>query len=70
MRSELLELSAKLASAREPFVVAVVVRREAARAMGATLSRRPVPWLGSASTGRWLSDWSTGIAEMSSVLRV
>ena len=42
----------------------------AARAIGATLSRRPVPWLGSAMTGRWLSLWTTGIAEMSMVFRV
>ena len=42
----------------------------AARAIGATLSRRPVPWLGSTKTGRWLSFLTTGIAEMSSVLRV
>ena len=42
----------------------------AARAIGATLSRLPVPWLGSTMIGRWLSCWMTGIAEMSSVLRV
>ena len=42
----------------------------AARAIGATLSRSPVPWLGSTRVGRWLSLWTTGIAEMSSVLRV
>jgi hypothetical protein len=42
----------------------------AARAIGATLSRRPVPWLGSTTIGRWLRFFTTGIAEMSSVLRV
>ena len=31
------------------------VETTAARAMGATLSRRPVPWLGSTITGKWLS---------------
>ena len=38
----------------------------AARAIGATLSRRSVPWLGSTTIGRWLSLWITGIVEMSS----
>ena len=42
----------------------------AARAIGATLSRRPVPWLGSPMIGRWLSFCTTGIAEMSNVFRV
>ena len=42
----------------------------AARAIGATMSRRPAPWLGSATIGRWLSFLTTGIAEMSNVLRV
>src|SRR4029079_4046313 len=42
----------------------------AARAIGATMSRRPAPWLGSAMIGRWLSFLTTGIAEMSKVLRV
>src|ERR1700704_4204072 len=42
----------------------------AARAIGATISRRPAPWLGSAMIGRWLSFLTTGIAGMSNVLRV
>ena len=42
----------------------------AARAMGLTLARRPVPWLGSTMIGRWLSFFTTGMAERSSVLRV
>ena len=33
----------------------------AARASGSTLSRLPVPWLGSTMMGRWLSRWTTGI---------
>jgi len=36
----------------------------------ATMSRRPAPWLGSPTIGRWLSFLTTGIAEMSKVLRV
>ena len=46
------------------------LRAENARAIDATLSRRPVPWLGSTTIGRWLSFCTTGIAEISSVLRV
>src|ERR1700733_8091625 len=42
----------------------------AARAMGATLSRRPTPCEGSASIGRCESFLITGMAEMSMVLRV
>ncbi len=42
----------------------------AARAIGITLSRRPVPWLGSTTIGRWLRFLITGIAARSSVLRV
>ena len=34
----------------------------AARAIGITLSRRPVPWLGSTTIGRWLRFLITGIA--------
>jgi hypothetical protein len=37
---------------------------------GRDLVARPVPWLGSATIGRWLNFLTTGIAEMSSVLRV
>src|SRR5262245_1184878 len=48
----------------------VRARGHPARAIGITLSRRPVPWLGSTRMGRWLSFLTTGIAEMSSVLRV
>src|SRR5262249_12195847 len=42
----------------------------AARPMGATLSRRPVPCEGSATIGRWESFLTMGMAEVSSVLRV
>jgi len=42
----------------------------AAAAIGATRFVCPVPWLGSTKTGRWLNFLTTGIAEMSSVLRV
>src|ERR1700722_5722955 len=42
----------------------------AARAMGATLSRRPVPWEGSPIMGRCDSFLITGMAAMSKVLRV
>ena len=42
----------------------------AARAMGATLSRIPVAWLGSTIIGRWESSLITGTQERSSVLRV
>src|SRR5205085_8204348 len=42
----------------------------AAKASGATRSARPPAWLGSTITGRCVSDLSTGIAAMSSVLRV
>ena len=42
----------------------------AARAIGDTISHRPVPWLGSTMIGRWLSFFTTGTALMSSVLRV
>ena len=42
----------------------------AARAMGSTSRARPVPWLGSTSTGRWLSSFSMGTAAKSKVLRV
>ena len=41
-----------------------------ARAMAATSERRPVPWLGSTITGRWLSSRISGTALRSSVLRV
>ena len=34
---------------------AVGATAAAARAIGATMSRRPAPWLGSATIGRWLS---------------
>ena len=34
------------------------------------MSRRPAPWLGSPMIGRWLSFFTTGIAEMSNVFRV
>src|SRR5690348_510530 len=42
----------------------------AARAMGTTLSRRPVPCEGSASMGKWESFLMTGMAAISRVLRV
>ena len=38
--------------------------------MAGTMSRRPVPWEGSPSTGRWLRCFRTGIADTSMVLRV
>src|ERR1700730_5429002 len=41
-----------------------------ASAMGVTRERRPVPWLGSTITGRWLSSLISGTALRSSVLRV
>ena len=42
----------------------------AARATGATRWRMPVEWLGSTTIGRCDIALTTGIAEMSSVLRV
>src|SRR3989304_4502643 len=42
----------------------------AARARGVTRSHLPVPWLGSAMIGRWLSFLMIGMALMSMVLRV
>src|SRR5689334_24648660 len=42
----------------------------AARPMGATFSRRPVPCDGSASIGKWESFLTIGMAEISIVLRV
>ena len=42
----------------------------AASAIGGTRCQRPVPWLGSATIGRWLSRLMTGMAVRSSVLRV
>src|SRR5216683_730752 len=41
-----------------------------ASAIGVTSERRPVPWLGSTITGRWLSSLIRGTALRSSVLRV
>ena len=38
--------------------------------MGSTLSRIPVPWLGSTKIGRCESFWTTGTAERSRVFRV
>ena len=42
----------------------------AAIAMGFTYRAAPVAWLGSTTTGRWLSSCSTATAERSSVFRV
>ena len=42
----------------------------AARPMGATFSRRPVPCEGSARIGKWESFLTIGMAEISMVLRV
>ena len=42
----------------------------AAKAMGWTLSRLPVPWLGSTTIGRWLNFCTAGTTLRSSVLRV
>ena len=38
--------------------------------MGLTLSLRPVAWLGSTITGRWVNCFTTGTAVRSSVFRV
>ena len=37
--------------------------------VGSTRSRRPAAWLGSTTTGRWLSSLSTGTAVRSNVKR-
>ena len=42
----------------------------AASAIEPTREARPVAWLGSTTTGRWVNSLSTGTAERSSVLRV
>src|SRR6266446_4425739 len=42
----------------------------AAMAIASTYSQWPVPWLGSTTTGRWVSFLSTGTALRSSVKRV
>jgi len=42
----------------------------AARAMGVTYSQWPVEWLGSRNTGKWVSDFRTGMELISVVLRV
>ena len=39
-------------------------------ASGVTSQRLPVAWVGSTMTGRWVSWWSSGTADRSSVLRV
>ena len=42
----------------------------AARAIAGIRSGRPVAWLGSTMIGRWLSPWTLGTIDRSSVLRV
>ncbi|MNU06048.1 hypothetical protein D3C72_2510920 [compost metagenome] len=42
----------------------------AALAQGTRISLRPVEWVTSTSTGRWVSCFRIGTAEMSSVFRV
>ena len=42
----------------------------AARASGYTIQNLPVAWLGSTTTGRWLSRFTASTADRSRVLRV